>query len=350
MSLDDHGHLTNKTDRTEKRNAFFILFFKTCEGLKGSQCPELEDQNDELPVDPKVVQELLLKLDFCKLRVLIGLMQECTQRAGWCHFEASLWFLKILGNLKRFQLTGSWLMLPQFSRTASRMALETTGLPLQWLVKLWRWLFWELLKNTWTITQSSEHFQAVKILLVELYFLSKHSNPPSWSRETIWCNPSGFQLSFCCSHSVLLDKMSIKQLHKHIMCWVRNWLTSWAEGVTVNEVTSNWWPVTSGVPHLQDLHKWLTCRTWRNTKFTDDSKIWRVVNSPEGKEALQRDQDKLNDCAIINHMKLKKGNFHNFHILHPAQRTVRAPLEVCTDSLNGLWRAMPQRATRVPGH
>lgn len=82
MSLDDNGHLTNKTEKAEKCNAFFFFFFNTYEGLKRSQCPELEDQNDKLPVDPEVVQALLLKLDFYKLRVLIGFMQEYTHRAG----------------------------------------------------------------------------------------------------------------------------------------------------------------------------------------------------------------------------------------------------------------------------
>lgn len=67
---------TSQTRQTEKGNAFLILFFNTFEGLKGSQYPGLENQNDKLTVDPEVVQELLLKMDSHKLRVLIEYTKE----------------------------------------------------------------------------------------------------------------------------------------------------------------------------------------------------------------------------------------------------------------------------------
>lgn len=55
-----------------------------------------------------------------------------------------------LGSLERSQLNGSWHMLSQFSRMVKRNTLVIAGLPVshQCLVKLWRWIFWELLKNT----------------------------------------------------------------------------------------------------------------------------------------------------------------------------------------------------------
>ncbi|KAJ7399311.1 hypothetical protein BTVI_116089 [Pitangus sulphuratus] len=45
---------------------FFASVFNTDDRPKGSQCPELEDhdcENDQLPVDPEIVQNLLLELD-----------------------------------------------------------------------------------------------------------------------------------------------------------------------------------------------------------------------------------------------------------------------------------------------
>jgi len=50
------------------------------------------------------------------------------------------------------------------------------------------------------------------------------------------------------SHRILLDKMSSTELDKPITRWVSNWLTSQAQSVTLNGVTSDWRPVTSEVP------------------------------------------------------------------------------------------------------
>ncbi|KAJ7428141.1 rna-directed dna polymerase from mobile element jockey-like [Pitangus sulphuratus] len=65
--LDEDGHLTNRNrDKTEMFNAFFVSVFNPDDGLRGSQCPELEAhvcENDKLPVDPDVVRDLLLHLD-----------------------------------------------------------------------------------------------------------------------------------------------------------------------------------------------------------------------------------------------------------------------------------------------
>lgn len=71
-------------------------------------------------------------------------------------WDLSQRFLNTLGNLERSQLTGSWQMLFQFSRRGRRMTLGTRDLSflLQCLLKLWRKLFWELLKNTWRTTWS----------------------------------------------------------------------------------------------------------------------------------------------------------------------------------------------------
>ncbi|KAF4796459.1 hypothetical protein TURU_083970 [Turdus rufiventris] len=66
-ATDEDGHLTKRDmDKAEVLNAFFASIFNTDDGPRGSQCHELEDhdcQNDQIPVNPKLVQDLLLQLD-----------------------------------------------------------------------------------------------------------------------------------------------------------------------------------------------------------------------------------------------------------------------------------------------
>ncbi|KAJ7411538.1 hypothetical protein WISP_102382 [Willisornis vidua] len=53
-------------DKAEVFNIFFASLFNMDDGPRGSQCPELEDhdcENDQLPVDSDIAQDVLLQLD-----------------------------------------------------------------------------------------------------------------------------------------------------------------------------------------------------------------------------------------------------------------------------------------------
>ncbi|KAJ7406658.1 hypothetical protein BTVI_64975 [Pitangus sulphuratus] len=87
----EDGHFTNRDrDKTEVFNASFASVFNTHDGPRGSQCPELEDhdcRNDQLPVNPKIVWDLLLQMGAYKSmgpdgihpRILKGLTDVITQ-------------------------------------------------------------------------------------------------------------------------------------------------------------------------------------------------------------------------------------------------------------------------------
>ena len=42
------------------------------------------------------------------------------------------------------------------------------------------------------------------------------------------------------SHSILLEKLTAHGLDRYTLCWVKNWLDSWAQRVVVNGVKSSW--------------------------------------------------------------------------------------------------------------
>lgn len=85
-------------------------------------------RDNELKINSKLVQDLLLQLDGCK-----------SMEPDWIHFkilkelaEVILrplnYFSNSLRNLKRSQVTGSWKTLSQFSRRARKKTLVITGL------------------------------------------------------------------------------------------------------------------------------------------------------------------------------------------------------------------------------